>query len=260
MKVFSFRNIRVLILLGILAAVAISQQDQRLSSASWAQPIEATIFPINGDGSPVTDKYIQQLKTRHFIDIEKFFARQSKRYKLTLQQPIHIALGATVNNPPPAPPVENSPLAAIWWSLKLRWWVYRNTPDNKSNRSRIRLFVIYHQGSNGQALAHSVGLQKGMLGIINAYARPNQNAQNALVIAHEMLHTVGASDKYNLTNSQPIFPQGYAEPNRRPRYPQRGAEIMGGRIPLSATTAKMPASLRYCIIGKVTATEINWLQ
>ena len=258
MKVFSFRNIRVLILLGILAAVAISQQDQRLSSTSWGQPIEAIIFPINGDGAPLTSKYIQQLKPTDFTDIEKFFARQSKRYKLPLHQPVNLVLGTTVNNQPPKPPIAHSRLAIIWWSLRLRWWAYRNTPDDKSNSNRIRLFVIYHQGINGQALAHSLGLQKGLLGIINAYARPKQTAQNNVIITHELLHTVGASDKYDLNTSLPLFPDGYAEPNRKPRYPQRGAEIMGGRIPLSATTAKMPISLRYCIIGKVTATEINW--
>ena len=84
--------------------------------------------------------------------------------------------------------------------------------------------------------------------------------QNNFIILHELLHTLGATDKYNLSTNQPIFPEGYAEPNRKPTYPQRKAEIMGGRIPLSATEAKIPSSLKKAIIGTKTAREIGWIK
>ena len=56
----------------------------------------------------------------------------------------------------------------------------------------------------------------------------------------------------------PLYPAGYAEPQRQPPLPQRRAEIMGGRIPLSQTEAKMPRSLGEVVIGPYTAAEINW--
>ena len=80
-----------------------------------------------------------------------------------------------------------------------------------------------------------------------------------MIIAHEFLHTVGASDKYDVTSNQPLFPDGYAEPERRPLYPQVNAEIMGGRVPLSEQDAVMPKSLRLCRIGTATAREIRWI-
>ena len=59
-----------------------------------------------------------------------------------------------------------------------------------------------------------------------------------MVIAHELLHTLGASDKYDPQSLAPIFPDGYAEPDRQPSHPQRMAEIMAGRIPVAEGRAE----------------------
>jgi hypothetical protein len=57
----------------------------------------------------------------------------------------------------------------------------------------------------------------------------------------------------------PDFPHGYAEPDREPLYPQRFAEIMGGRIAESELDAMIPRSLKYVVIGAKTAGEIRLL-
>ena len=77
------------------------------------------------------------------------------------------------------------------------------------------------------------------------------------IIAHEFLHTLGATDKYDPTDGQPLAPHGLAEPERSPLYPQRYAEIMGGRIARSADEAIIPKSLKYAVIGRQTASEIR---
>ena len=96
-----------------------------------------------------------------------------------------------------------------------------------------------------------------MIGIVNAYAARRQRGSNNVIIAHEFLHTLGATDKYDPANGQPTAPDGLADPNRTPLYPQETAEIMGGRIPLAADDAVIPQSLKYVIIGPLTASEIN---
>jgi len=68
---------------------------------------------------------------------------------------------------------------------------------------------------------------------------------------------LGASDKYDIGTGMPAFPLGFAEPERKPRFPQRQAEIMGGRIPLSENSARTPNSLKSVIIGATTAQEIG---
>lgn len=90
-----------------------------------------------------------------------------------------------------------------------------------------------------------------------AFARREQNEQNNVVITHELLHTLGATDKYDV-NGLPVFPDGFADPEQVPLYPQHAAEIMAGRIARSLDTAEIPQSLEYCLIGPETAAEINW--
>ena len=79
-----------------------------------------------------------------------------------------------------------------------------------------------------------------------------------MVIAHEILHTLGATDKYDPETLQPLFPQGYAEPERNPRFPQSRAEIMAGRRASSEREAEMPDSLDETVVGPQTAREIHW--
>lgn len=260
MKVITFKNIRIVALLSLLTLAAIYTQDQRLSTTSWYQPIEVTIFPINGDGTTKTERYIQQLSIKDFQDIDAFFSREAKKYHLVVDNPIVSTLGSMITEQPPAPPIDRNAISKVMlWSMQLRYWAFKNTPDNKSNKNRIRLYVIYHQGSDKQALAHSLGLQKGLIGVIHAYADVQQNRQNALVMAHEIFHTVGASDKYSYQDNQPIYPAGYATPKQQPLYPQRYAEIMAGRIPRSQTQSQIPKDLRFCQVGETTAREINWI-
>jgi len=81
---------------------------------------------------------------------------------------------------------------------------------------------------------------------------------NLVVFTHEMLHVLGASDKYVLSTGDPIYPHGFADPQQRPLFPQTRAEIMGGAIPLNAVSSTMPESLQQCKIGRLTAEEIGF--
>jgi len=81
---------------------------------------------------------------------------------------------------------------------------------------------------------------------------------NNVVIAHEILHTLGATDKYDPVSLEPLFPAGYAEPHRQPLLPQSLTEIMAGRYVVSPGTFEMPDSLRDARVGSETAREIRW--
>jgi hypothetical protein len=257
--VFSFKSLRLITLLLLLAFAAIYTQEQRLSTRYWYQPTTVTIFPINGDATQQTENYIAQLQAEHFKDIDAFFTKHAKDYKLIAKTPIVTALGNSIESHPPKPPQDRQAILSIMiWSLKLRYWAYMNTPDEHSNGDRIRLYVLYHQAKSQQALDHSLGLQKGLIGVIHAYADNRQNGQNQIVMAHEIFHTIGASDKYD-SHNQPIFPQGYAKPQQKPLHPQRFAEIMAGRRALSKNSAEMPNNLRHLVVGETTAKEIHWL-
>ena len=140
----------------------------------------------------------------------------------------------------------------------MRWWAWRNT-DTIGPGPQVKLFVLYFDPAQSKRLAHSTGLQKGLIGRVNTFAASSMTKQNNVIIAHEFLHTLGATDKYDPATNQPLFPHGYADPDQKPLLPQRFAEIMAGRTPLSETEAETPAALEDALIGGKTATEINWL-
>jgi hypothetical protein len=101
-------------------------------------------------------------------------------------------------------------------------------------------------------------MQKGLVGVVHAFAAADMTRTNNVVIAHEILHTLGATDKYDLATGAPRFPDGYAEPERTPLHPQALAEIMAGRYAVSPGVFEMAHSLDEVHVGQATATEIRW--
>ena len=141
----------------------------------------------------------------------------------------------------------------------MRYWAWRMERNQQGVTPDIKLFVVYFDPETHETLPHSVGVQKGLFGVVNAYATRSQRGSNQVVLAHELLHTLGATDKYNLSTGLPLYPIGFAEPDAEPRYPQRNAEIMGGRIPVSPSKAEMPNALTRTRVGRNTALEIRWV-
>jgi hypothetical protein len=253
------RSLRQLILLTILFMVAVSSFLTRSKSTSWEEPLWVALYPIAADARPETSDYIEQLTRKNFRAIEQFMASETKRYGVQVDQPVRIEVGQSIAEIPPVPPAENNPFSIALWSLKLRWWARQVTKDQPGPTPDIRLFLVYHGPDPVAALPHSLGLQKGMLGVVHVFAAKSQQGTNNFIIAHEMLHTLGATDKYAAGSNQPLHPIGYAEPDREPLHPQTMAEIMGGRIPVSLDESEIPASLRYARVGSATALEIRWV-
>ena len=250
------KHLRYLILLLILLFVAVNEALNKSRSTSWDNPLWVRIYAVNGDGRAATDRYIDSLTPRSFEMIEKFVNREARRYGIKIDA-IDVAYNGRLQSGPPQPPSGQNLLENVWWSLKFRAWSTYRGWSSDSEAGDVELFVTYYDPDTTQSLRHSVGLQGGLIGIINAFADASYKGSNQVVITHELMHTLGASDKYNPGNL-PIHPQGYAEPYRNPLYPQHKAEIMGGRVPLSVLDSKMPGSLNEVVIGFYTASEIKW--
>lgn len=252
-----FKAIRIGVLLLILFFVSVSTWLTQARSTDWDNSLWVKIYPINGDGSEAVDEYIRGLNLENFASIEEFLARETEKFGHSIMRPVRMELGDEVHEQPPAMGNSPSTLDVMLWSLKMRWWASDVTAAQDSPDPDVRIFVRYHTPRDDFMLENSVGLQKGMVGIVNAYASRRRAGANNVIIAHEFLHTLGATDKYNPATGLPAFPLGYAEPDRSPKFPQRYAEIMGGRIPLAEDDAVVPKSLRYVMIGDLTAAEIR---
>lgn len=253
----SAQRLRILGLLAVLAASVLYAGQQHIYSRSWRASLPVVIYAIAGDDREETRRYIRTLDTGRFSDVDRWMEREAARYEVPQLRPTSTSFGGEIDDGPPAYD-GGGPLETLIWGLRMRLWAALNTPDGESNVHRVRIFVLYYSDPQVQ-LPHSLGLQKGLIGVVHAYAIPTQNRQNNIVIAHELLHTVGATDKYDVQGA-PIYPTGYAEPWRNPLFPQPAAEIMAGRLPLSLYKSEMPPGLRNMVIGPITAREINWLQ
>jgi hypothetical protein len=254
------RSLRQLILLTVLVFIAGGSYLSKVRSTSWDEPLWVTLYPIDADSQQATKDYIENLSVKKFIAIERFMEHETSRYGVAINRPIRIDIGLSVTEQPPAPPASRNPFAVALWSIQFRWWAWQATKNQPGATPDIRLFLVYHDPKIRSQVPHSLGMQKGMLGVVHAFADRHMQKQNNVIITHEMLHTLGATDKYSFDSNQPLFPVGYVEPDNTNRYPQRYAEIMGGRIPLSANEAIMPDSLREVRIGGYTALEIRWIE
>lgn len=253
-----FKVLRIFILLMIFTGVALGAWRARTQSVEWKYTLPVNIYLINGDGSPVAEEYLRNLTEGDFKPIATFMHDEAERYGRSAKASIEIRLGGTIADQPPAPPRNGSVLEVLVWSLKMRWWAWRNT-DTKGPGPQVKMFLLYFDSAHNKRLGHSTGLQKGLIGRVNIFASHDMAKQNNVVITHEFLHTLGATDKYDPATNQPLFPDGYANPELDPLLPQQFAEIMAGRTPLSKNEAVTPASLDDALIGSKTAQEINWL-
>ena len=251
------KGLRIAVLLFVLATVAVSAWQKRTLTTEWKRTLDVVVYPINGDGRETTAAYIARLTASSFYPIVEFARREAQRYEVGLANPVSVKLGPLVNSIPPDTPPGHATPGIMLWSLRLRFWAWRND-SFAGPKPDVRVFAVYFDPAFTQRLEHSVGLKEGLIGIARVFAASHMTEENNVIIAHEILHTFGATDKYDPATTQPVYPDGYAAPGQSPLYPQQFAEIMGGRIPMSQAQSETPQALDFAIVGEKTAAEIHW--
>jgi hypothetical protein len=252
-----FKQLRILFLLLVLFVVAVTACQERFRTTRWNVPLYIAVYPIAADDSAVTRASVDALEADAFKSIDRFFEREGRRYGLGLDEPVKTRLHPEIHERPPERAPGASILSTVFWSLELRYWAWR-VSRHIAEPQDVRMFVLYHDPARTPTVPHSLGLAKGHIGVVYAFASPEMTGTNAVVIAHELLHTLGAADRYDPQTDAPLFPDGYGDPDQRPLYPQAMAEIMAGRRMLSPTRWVEPASLDQVVVGRATALEIRW--
>ncbi|WP_216935299.1 MULTISPECIES: hypothetical protein [unclassified Acinetobacter] len=251
-----WKKIRILVLLLILLIVAVNAyRDQ---NQDWSKPVMVLLHPINADGLPATQQYIQQLSIRDLETARDFLQKSAQQYR---GQPtyFYFNVGRELKALPPKVPEQASLIDTVLWSLKFRFYAWKQH-ENTDGSPSVTLYLNYYDPAQTRQLKHSTALQKGRIGSVNLFASPKQSEQNKIVLVHELLHAFGASDKYDLATGQPLYPVGYAFPDQQPLFPQAKAELMAGHIPTSQTTSKMPEALEQTLINEITAIELGWTE
>ncbi|HVN42714.1 MAG TPA: hypothetical protein VMT50_08000 [Steroidobacteraceae bacterium] len=255
-----FGTVRLAVLLAVLLFVAVGAWLDHSHTTSWTSTLRVTVYPVAADDDPGTLSYVASLDETSFEDTTQYFVSEAHRYGLALAEPVRVRVSHAAPGTPPPPPASPGPLSIALWSLHLRYWAARVQANDPLPPPDVQVFAIFHGGAGGRAVPDSLGLSKGLMAVAHLYAGDRAAGSNQVVLAHELLHTLGATDKYDPATGQPRDPDGLGDPQIEPRYPQRTAELMAGRIAISPRTAAVPESLRVTSIGPLTAREIGWVR
>jgi hypothetical protein len=255
-----FKRLRIALLLYVLVFVAAAQFLTAKHSTAWELPLWVDVYTIAGDGGSTAREYVDSLTATEFSELETFFAAEARRHGLTLERPFRVSIIGEHAAPLPALSANPSMLATLWWSLRMRWLAATLQWRSPGPNGDIVVFAVFHEPTSEVALDRSTALEKGLIAVAHLFADRSARGANQMIVAHELLHTLGATDKYDPRSNAPRFPDGFAAPDMRPLLPQQQAELMAGRIPVTEQQAAIPENLRQVVIGPATAREIGWLR
>ena len=251
-------NLRLALLLGVLLFVALGAWLDRRRSRDWDAPLRVTVYVLTASDDDEVRSYAAGLDDDSFNQVETFLAGQAGAYGLPLAEPMRVRVSRAARGLPPDPGADPGFASVMLWSLRMRWWAWRVAANDPLPPPDIQLFAIYYPEVSGQPLPDSLGLSKGLLAVARLFGGAGSASANQVVIVHELLHTLGASDKYDRRNGLPLVPDGLGDPAQDPTYPQTHGEIMAGRIAVSPTRTELPQALTEMVVGRATAREIGW--
>jgi hypothetical protein len=231
---------------------------QRRQRGTWERPLRVALVLVERE--PVPEKTLQALSSRSF-DLERRLKAEFARYRGSEIEPLSIHVKGPVSaasDPPTA--VDGDGWSLVKHSLALWRWTRdldaRGGVEWRGYDSRI--YLVLRPSRDGEPrVVEGESEQGGRVGVARADIDEEMLDFALFVAAHELFHTLGASDKYD-SSGHALFPAGFAEPARAPLYPQPGAELMARNVPVAPGEERPPETLGELFVGEETAREIGW--
>lgn len=258
----SFYLVRVAVLLTILVGVALyAVQDIRSRAArnDWSRPLDVAIIVIAEQ--PLEDGVVDQMRERAdaledrlHAELERHSPGHARPFSIEVFGPIVVD-----GNPPAAPGDGLLAEAGFAWDLRRFTGRADDAAGISSRRFDSRIYVIARPPvSKDRKLVEGLSQQGGRVGIVRVDLDAAMIDFAFFVATHELFHTLGASDKYDSTGA-PMVPDGLAEPELQPRFPQRLAEVMARHRAVAPNKSVPPKLLSELAVGQITAREIGWI-
>ena len=272
---WSFRRIRQTGLLLCLLVVSIwgylNYRADRFTFA-WDEPVEVLVVAMI---DPATD--MNNGRNREFLQrflsvdrrggnihaIEEWFDAEYERLTGTANKTLTFVVGdaVQVKRPPPLLPDADDSFYDRWQQTDAFVDYFQDVNrehDLLRDAYDATIFVYFYDRSRTSTFEehHPVATKRQRFGIVFVPLEPISQGFYAALFAHELCHTFGATDKYDGARS--VYPHGYAEPKKSPRYPQRHAEIMALGIPVAEGVERRVQRISDCRVGDLTAQEMNW--
>ena len=249
-------SILLVLLLGVLLYAYNDVTRRRARNEFDRTLMVALVLVEHGDVAP---EALQALRSRVW-HLEARLYQQFRRFrKLAVKPFAFVVYGpAKLRVPLPEAP-DSSWLALLRHALELRSFAsdVDSQIDLPSRGFDARIYVVVTPpGPENRGLVEGLSEHGGWIGV----ARSEFDAENVditlFVAAHELLHLLGATDRYDAMG-RTLIPEGLAEPELRPRFPQKYAEIMARNRPISPDNEVRPSSLDELWVGQLTAAELG---
>jgi hypothetical protein len=257
---------RVSILLFILFLVvlyAIRDIRSRRARNDWDRTLDVAVVLVHVDGKERVDPDAFRLLGERAAVLEERLRAESERQRPGMPKPFRIRVMGPVDvTMPPPSPASNGALDLARQAFDLKRWLGDVDPTAGVEPAHwdARIYVSARRpATTTKSFVEGQSERDGRIGIVDVELDPSMVDLTLFVVAHELLHTLGADDKYDASGRTRI-PEGLAEPDRTPLYPQRFAEVMARNRPLSESAEVIPESLDELGIGTATAKEIGWLR
>lgn len=256
-----FYRVRVALLTSILAIVLVyawRDRRARLARNTWESPLRVgLVFLRLGN---VDETALERMMERSSA-LEARLQSELNRYRPEVPAGAIQILQYGPVNVNHAPPTTGRD--TYWDRARMAYelWIYTRIIDQEAGvRSRdldSRIYVVTEPSTGKTNFVDGFGQAGGRIGVAHVGLGPNMVDYGLFVAAHELLHTLGATDKYD-SEGNALIPDGLADPEQRPLFPQPGAEVMAGTRVLSTSLEAAPDSLQDLWVGPKTAREIGW--
>lgn len=260
MNLRSFFGARVGFLLGVLIAVAIyawKDIHDRRERNEFSRSLDvALVLVTDGELDPSA---IEGLKRRVPALSERLKAAFHD-YRRSELVPFSFVVYGPVPLEEPLPVPADGLAAAVRYAYQLHRFTrdVDGRADVPSRGFDSRIYLLLRPPSV-HGIVEGMSEQGGRVGIALAELDESTVDLSLFVAAHELFHTLGATDKYD-ASGRAIYPHGLAEPGRIPRFPQRYVEIMARNRPVAIGREVRPESLDELWVGQKTAQEVGWLR
>jgi hypothetical protein len=257
----TFFRIRVAVLLTILAGVLLyAWRDvrQRRARTDWSRTLDVAIVVLRQ--GPVRDEHVAALRAR-VPHLSEVMTAELRRYRSAGPEPFSLSVHGPVDVSEGPPTPKGDGVADLARHSYATWSYLQKIDADAGLGNRgidARIYVVVRPARDGQrTFVEGWGQQGGRVGFVEVELEASMVDFALFVTAHELFHTLGASDKYD-ARGEVLVPSGLAEPQLSPALPQRCVELMARHRPIAPGVAERPSGLHELRVGPVTAQEIGW--
>ena len=249
---------RLSVLLTVLVLVGLwgyGDVQSRKARTHWDRTLSVAVVLVTTDS--LDPESVQRFEAR-LPELEARLAQEFWRYREG-PRPFRLVLhGSTQAGSPPELP-ESA------WDIPqhlYRQWSYLSAIDDQvglnSSEYDSRIYVVARPpASNAIQFVEGYSQLGGRVGIVEVELNEAMVDLVLSVTAHELLHTLGAEDKYD-AEGHTLIPEGLAEPERSPQLHQRYVEVMARNRPVGAGQERILDRLDELAVGPQTAREVGW--